>query len=753
MKYKSEIQKFVTSQHIFSGVRIALAIVVPAIILAYYGLLQDFFLFPLGTSLVGLTDMVGPFHRRRNVLILAIVFFVLVATVTTLAQGIVWLIIPLILFFGVFFSIIGVYGIRLAAVGGLALVVFSLFIEGHLSGEHPLRSLVVFAAGCLWFLVVFMILMKLQPYKLAGQLIGENYLQLSDYLRLKSEFYLKNPLYDNLYKQVIAKQVVIKNLQEETREVVLKTRTIVNESTTHSRMLMLMFLNALDVYEKLMTSEQDYHKMHRRFGDSGILNKIYDYLGLLAKEIENIGIALQSGTKPKPLQDFSTIYVDLYATYSEMRNNRLNPDNLEDFMSMRMVLLRISELSEDVKAIYRIAAQDLKNMKTLSTGLDYEKFLPRQEHLNFKVLRNNLSVKSGMFRYSVRITIALLLGYLFSLFPALGIGHSYWILITIVAIMRPAYSTTKHRNMLRLYGTLSGAVVAYLVLISIDHKGILLGILLVSMILCFSFLKERYASAVFFMTIYIFIAFNFLNPGNVNMIFKDRIMDTFIAAGIVFSVSYFVLPVWEHTQNIGLMKQALQHNKEYFKMVIYKFLKQENDEYQYRMKRKDAIIALANLSDNFQRMLSDPKNQQKKMQVVHQYVTTTHLITAYIAALSGYSNSENTFSEIDFSRWEQKIVFEMDCIYALLNQGETIEAIACFSVLEIPEDKVDELLVKRKQEVGEREFLNQKIPNGISKLAELKNIREVLELLYGVVHEQYRIVQDYMKYTQGKKSA
>jgi hypothetical protein len=42
----------------------------------------------------------------------------------------------------------------------------------------------------------------------------------------------------------------------------------------------------------------------------------------------------------------------------------------------------------------------------------------------------------------------------------------------------------------------------------------------------------------FFMTIYVFLSFNFLNPGKVNIIFKDRILDTAIAGIIAFAVSY-----------------------------------------------------------------------------------------------------------------------------------------------------------------------------------------------------------------------
>jgi hypothetical protein len=39
-----------------------------------------------------------------------------------------------------FFSLIGVYGQRLAAVGSLSLVVLAIFIDGHLTGSNILKA-------------------------------------------------------------------------------------------------------------------------------------------------------------------------------------------------------------------------------------------------------------------------------------------------------------------------------------------------------------------------------------------------------------------------------------------------------------------------------------------------------------------------------------------------------------------------------------------------------------------------------------
>ncbi|MGH1518213.1 FUSC family membrane protein [Chryseobacterium sp. JK1] len=743
MNYSAELKKFVTSQYVYSAIRITLATVLPCLVLAHFGILKEYFLFPLGTSFVALTDQPGPFIRRRNALTFAICCFVLVALIASLVMDFTILVIAEIILFGMFFSLIGVYGQRLAAVGSLSLVVLAIFIDGHLTGSNILKSLLIFACGCIWFLLIFLVVTTIRPYKLAGQMIGENYLQLAEFLKIKANYYQKNPDFDKLTIQVIAKQIEIKNLQEDTRETVFKTRTIVNESTTTSRLLMLMFLNSMDLHEKLMTSESDYQKLQQSFDDSMILVNIHDYLNLLAEEITNIGIALQSGTRAKSIFNLELELKNLNNHYFELRNKQLSSKSLENFMILRQILMRINEITKEINEIYKVFSQNIKLAKSLSTGLDLRKFMPNEPKLNSKVLRNNISLSSSHFRHAIRITTALLLGYLFSMFDSLGLGHTYWILITITAILKPAYSITKKRNLLRLYGTFTGATIAYIILHFIHINSVLFTILLVSMIMCFSFLKGRYFWAVLFMTIYVFLSFNFLNPGKINIIFKDRIVDTAIAGVIAFLVSYIVLPVWEHTQNLDLMKKSAADNLIYFQSVMSKFLQGDFNIEDYKVKRKNAIISLANLSDNFQRMISDPKNQQKKLEVVHQFVATSHLVTAYTASLSQYAQSNEQYPEIDSESWSKKIEAEMQQTSTLLNGNDVNEALKMDSRLEPEDSSIEDMLLKRKTEIEESDTIDTIDTDKISHLTELKNIHDILELIYDVAKEQRKVIEKY----------
>ena len=740
MNYTSELKKFITSQYIYSGIRIALAVVVPSVILAQLGLLKEYFLFPLGTIFLALTDIPGPFHRRRNALILALISYFLVALLAGLLKDFSVFIILEIIILGLFFTMLGVYGQRLAAVGSLTLVVLAIFIDGA-PGKHTFYwNAIVFSFGAAWFLLVFLLVSVLKPYKLAAQMIGENYIELGNYLKLKAKFYQKKPNYDDLYKQIIALQVRIKEHQESTREVVFKTRQIVKESTSTSRLLMQLFLNSLDLYELLLTSTNDYRKLQQAFENKEILEKINIYLNRLSNEMVNLGISIQGNLKTTPMIDISEELLLLHQEYFELRNKELNSENLDYFLILRQILYRISEISDEIKKIYLLKSQDIKLAKSLSTGLDLEKFLPKEEKLNSKVFIQNFSLKSNHFRHAVRITTALLIGYIISKLPFLNIHKTFWILITILAIMRPAYSITKKRNILRVYGTLGGGIAGFLIIYFVQNPPLQFIIFLISLVLTFSLLKDRYAWSVFFMTIYIFLMFNFMKPGNFMDLFYERLFDTIIAGIIVFLVSLLILPVWEHQKNRDLMIKYLSANQKYLDNILELLNQKEIGTQEYKMSRKEAVVTLANLSDNFQKMLSDPKDQQKNLENVHQFVTTSHLFTAYSASLSQYAQKNKMFNEIDFVAWKNKINQELNRTLSILKGEKLVEENIVHSEIK-PEDLVNEMLEKRKEEIAENEFYDTRDTKKISRLTEVKNISELLELIYNEAREQRKIAE------------
>lgn len=118
----------------------------------------------------------------------------------------------------------------------------------------------------------------------------------------------------------------------------------------------------------------------------------------------------------------------------------MRDDNINHFISLGRILNNIQDLAEKINALHYYTGYDKKIKKLRSENVDYSIYTDPTD-IRPSLFFNNLNFKSNIFRHSLRVSVALLAGYIISLF--FNIGHSYWILLTIVVILKPAYSLTK----------------------------------------------------------------------------------------------------------------------------------------------------------------------------------------------------------------------------------------------------------------------------------------------------------------------
>lgn len=737
MNYLDEFRKFISSHYLYTGVRLTLGAVIPCLIFHHYGVLSDFIAFPLGTLLIGTTDNPGPLHRRRNSLMIAIVTCFLVACATGYLRHIHFIAFIEIILFGMFFSLVGVYGNRANSIGLIALLVFVFNVDNHMSGDTVLKNALIFSAGGIWYLILFLVLQKIRPYKLIQQLLGENFVELGKLLSVKAGYYFAKPDYDELFNQMIHQQVILRENHETLREILFKTRQIVTESTNTSRILMLMFLDSVDLMERIINSQQNYSNLHRAFDHTKILRLFGTYITWLAAELQHIGLAVQSGFPSKPKHDLDEAFNKCQRTFDSIRERTMTHDNIEDFIMLRQILNSLQDITERVKKLHRATRYDSDLGNEYNLNVEIDDFTTKQEY-HPRILQDNLSLKSSHFRHALRITIGLIIGFLVSLF--FSVGHGYWILLTIVTIMKPAFSITKQRNLYRIAGTMVGAFAGFMTLYLIKDDTIIFIIMMLAMISAYSFLKINYFIASIGITLYVLLWFNFLNPEHITAVLQDRVIDTVIGSIISYFVSAYVLPVWEHMQINQYMRAALDANRKYFDNVSLIFTGASLDIHELKLHRKEAIIAMANLSDNFQRMLSEPKKQQVKMEEHHQFVATSHMLTSYIASLSTYAQTvgQTYFSE-EFKPMVRQIDRQFESAMQVLDKKEN----AGLEIIKesLPQNqKLIQLLSVRKKEIKEMGIEKSAQSPARKALSDLKTINGLFELISTITIDEIKIL-------------
>lgn len=408
-------------------------------------------------------------------------------------------------------------------------------------------------------------------------------------------------------------------------------------------------------------------------------------------------------------------------------------ENVENFISLGRILNNLSDLTEKINELHFFTSYDKKISKEKLEEIDYSIYTESQD-IRPSLFFSNLNFKSNIFRHSLRVAFALLSGYIISVF--FHLGHSYWILLTIVVILKPAYSLTKTRNKDRLAGTFVGIIIGIIILLLIKNNTALLILMVLLMATSYVFMRTNYFMNVLLMTPYLVIFFHLLNPGNLRIILTDRILDTAIGSAIAFLASIFFVPLWEHLTIKHNMEQMLDANRKYFKIIAEAFGSNiPVNIAELRKARRAVLVALANLSDAFTRMLSEPKRFQKSTESIHHFVVLNHSLTSHLATLSYYLTvKKNSFRSADIFSVMKNTELNLSNSKKYL-EGETtnIEKPKKESLQTLNMNAAG-LLEKRKQELlnGELETPTKKL------LVQVKSITDQFNFIYSVSAEIYK---------------
>lgn len=726
MNYQRSFTKFITSQHLSTGINVTVAVLVPGIILYHYDMLGSAIGIPLGAMFVSLSDSPGAPRHRTNGMIAAILLNSFMILLAGFSYPHPWLAGAEILVFGIIFSMGAVFGNRANNIGLMALIAFIL--GGAHIAQDPWQQALYYLIGGGWYALFSLTSYQLRPYKTVEQMIGESLTRIGDYLHTKGELYTRHANADEVYRRLLQQQIALHKLQEEIRELMFRTRAFLKESTDKSRRLMMIFLDSIDIFEQVMTTQQDYAKLHKDFDDTAILDQYHYTIKNLAHAIELAGINIQAGIYIPTNEHYSTELNKSREIFFSLRKEKLNASNVEAFITLRHVLFNIEKLAQRVDRIS--VYMDRKKKVAKANRVSTRHFITHQQ-FNFRLFLSNLSLGSVHFRHAVRVTSALICGYLVSLYYPLG--HGYWILLTIASIMKPAFGTSKQRNVQRVFGTIAGAVAGFgFLFITQNHTAIFI-MMLVSMAVAYSFLRLQYFVSSLFITMYVLLSFYFLQ-GTLAGLFRDRVIDTMIGGGIALLAGYFILPSWESGSIKDLVQAAIKAGREYFNQASGYFIGNAPTELNYKVARKGAFLALANLSDALQRMLNDPKSQQLSVQDYHQFTVANHTLTSYIASISYYAGQFPERREIKELLPSVQLINRQFDQLLLLAEGKeaSTESLSAFPF----NKRVQQLLELRKRQLKE----------GLAEtdirreLSELKSITDQFMLIHAILDEETRIL-------------
>jgi uncharacterized membrane protein YccC len=634
-----QIELFLKSSHFNRGIRLGVAIVVPLAVLYFLGYFEYAPAVVVGAFLNAPGDIPGNIKRKVIGISISIVLTMLITTIILFSKPFLTLLLMVLAVISFFISLISVYGFRasLVSFSGLLSMVLAFAVQKE-TAQEIFVHVSLMGLGGLWYLLVSFVFQKIAPQKDQNQLLSDTLFLIVRYLKLRAQLLTKKTKRDELLKTALVLQHQINEKHETLREALLTERKRSGRLHYEEKQLLIL-ISSINIFELIEAKYLDYKMIdeifgqHKRFLKSAKnLNKIMgNHLIRLSElliqkdKLPNKQVLLDALSKA---HESIRKYIDT-VKLPEARKGALVLRNLYDYQE---------QLLQEIRAIRRVMENVNDASKISFKRQNSSQFLTLQEY-RLNILVQSLSFNSTIFRHSLRLAIAILFAYLLGLL--FDIQNTYWILLTIIVIMRPSYGLTKERSKDRIIGTLIGAGIAVGIVLLTQNVIIYSILAIVSLILAFSLIQQNYKSAAALITISIVFVYSLINPDAFEVI-QYRVVDTIIGSTIAVFSNYAILPSWEAYNLKEVLENALKMNKKYLLAAQALYQDTPKHKLSYHVARKSAFLAISNLNAAFQRLTQDPKSKQKEFQLIYEIVTINQTMISAIASIGNFVTNHKT---------------------------------------------------------------------------------------------------------------
>ena len=662
------IAKFTNSTSFLNASKVTIASVIPVLTLHFLGYFEIGFTIALGVFYTYPSDIPSTLNHKIKGLVVASFIVSGVNLLVNLAYPYPYLFYPFLAVLLFLCSMISVYGHRATLVSFSALLSISLSF-GHL---HPGMEAVYYSSyifiGGILYLIVSLLFHFAQPYKFIELEIAQGIRLTAKYLKLRGDLW--DPEADK--KKIIEKQLTIQvelnQIHEDLREVLFGNKNATVGSSQNRKML-LVFITLVEIQELALYTSFDHNKLHDKFEKhpnvlltyQNVAYKLASTLKKLSKNVHQITKYIDKNDLKNELDALELAIFDYEKTLGK-------EEAAEGVLMLTNMLQYAKNQVGKIKIIQRAFSLAVQSYKLKDKDKELEKFLTPQ-YYPLCTLTENLSFSSSIFRHSLRLTITILIGLIIGKF--LPFQNVYWILLTIVVIMRPGYGLTKERSYNRIFGTILGGLLAFGIVSFVQNHVVLSLLSIVCMLLGLSFAQKNYKISATFVTMYVVFIYGILVPDIVEVI-QFRILDSLAGAILAFMANQFLWPAWEFINTPIHIENSIKANRVYLKEIADFYNKKGEVPTSYRLARKHTFIEIGNLMTSFQRMMQEPKSKQKLLPKVNKLVVLNHSLLSSLTSLSTYIQLHQTTSASEsFNYIIKTILSNLDNAVSIL-RNETI---------------------------------------------------------------------------------
>ena len=662
-----ELRQFLKSTSFSRAILVGIAVTLPIVLGMQLGYFEIGLALGFGSFWCSPSDVSGSFQHKKIGIIISAALVMVVSFIGGYLHYETWLSLPVlgILSFGIAF--LSVYGFR------ASLVSFSGLLALVLSFAHDAEELEIYqyalliGVGGLWYLLLAKIWHQINPKAETEELLSETYVLTAEFIETRGKLVGLQEDREELQSKLQKLQSELTENHKTLREILILSRKTSGWSNYQDKRL-LVFVQLVEMMETAIANPVNYDRMDKLYTDHPQYIKLFQ--NLIFKMSNQLRMISEAGNERKKLPRNENIRQCFEDVRLEIARLRETPDSEEYLMLQNFLeyqekqfkkLKRMKWLLGDPNTV----EADIIDREAAKSFIEPQDYDPR-------LLVENFSLKSTIFRHSLRLAVTVMIGYaLGSIFP---FQNPYWILLTIIVIMRPNYGLTKSRAKDRIIGTLIGGAIATGMVFLIQNPYVYGALGVASLVIAFSLIQKRSRASAAFITLSVVFIFAILQP-DVFTVIKFRILDTLVGAVLSYVAMRWLFPTWEFVEMNESIEKSVKANKDFLHKISEYYQRKGDIPNSYKIARKEAFLETSNLNSAFQRMAQEPKSKQNEMDKNYELVVLNHNFLASLASLSTYIQHHRTTEASErFKIGTEKIEKNMERVIQCLKDKKCVGA-------------------------------------------------------------------------------
>lgn len=727
----SKIKEFTVDISFTNALKAMLSALIPFYVFSKFGDINSGLTMAIGALFTFPSDIPSNLKHKINGLLVTILILSGSNLILNLAYPYLFIFYPVFSILVFFISMLPVYGQRGTMVAFSALLTISISFAHIHTGSKILEFSWLLMAGGLFYLIISILFYFISPHRYTELQIIECIKLTSKYLKLRGELWALNSDRKEITRKQLILQVELNEIHEKLREILVRNRTDYGSSNQNRKMLFSL-IHLVEIMELAVSTSFDHNKLHQKFDEH--LNILMTYQNLAFSLAKNLKSLSKKIRKREVYIPKINLFDNLYAFEKAIRDYELTLSKEEASEGVLMLtnMLHYAEKQvEKIKILERAYTSKIK-LKDLAGRDKYLGRLVKPHYYPLNTFVENLKFTSLEFRHSLRITTTLLIGLILG--KILPFENVYWILITIVVIMRPGYGLTKKRTFDRFIGTIVGGILGFAILFLEPSMSALGGLSILFLILGLTFNPSNFKIGSACITLNIIFLFAIMNPSGGDIILY-RILDTCTGAILSIVANHFLWPYWEFLNSKENIKNSIVANRDYLKQISILYNNKASIDSKYRLARNQAFVAIGNLMASFQRMVQEPISKQDKVQLLYKFTVINNTLLSAAASLGTYTQSHKTSqASKSFNIVFDQVIKNLDDAIAVLNEDIDLN-----NTNSMTKEKTNQSFIELKK-IREKELrLNENIDNNEFNL-KMEEAQLVIEQLVWLTNISENIV-------------